>query len=110
MEPAILKAIEIGMHTAPIVFDSPLCPIFWGCLLAGSLLQLILLKKAKRRGGRWGFAAALVIGLLVCEIGCQMITGWDLLIPIVLYFYLLTMLTGAALCALVAWAQRGRLK
>lgn len=108
MEPAIVKAVEVGMHMVPVAFDSPLCPIFWGCQLAGVIIQLVLLKKGKRRGRRWAFTAVLLIGLLACEIACQVITGWDLILPLVLYFCLLTMLVGAGLCTLVFYLRKGK--
>lgn len=107
MEPAIMKAFEIGVHMAPVAFGSVLCPMFWGCLTAGGLVQLLLRKKARSAFGRWAFAGVLGIGLLICEIACQVMTGWDLIVPIVLYFYLLTMLAGAGACALVCRLRKG---
>ncbi len=94
MEPAIVKGFEMGTHMVPITFESPLCWIFWACLLLGFGVQYLL----RRKRSLWLVWPALLLAALVgCEIACQIITGWDLILWVILYFYLLTALTGALL-------------
>ena len=106
MQTALLLGFEMGTHEIPFHPDSPLCVIFWLVFLFGVAMQVFLLGTKRRKGTRWSLAILLLIGLVVCEIGCQVITGWDALVPIILYFYLLAMLLGAGVCALVVFLYR----
>ena len=90
MQLAILQGIEIGMH---------MLPLFWITLLIGGGIQFLLHKKAQSRAGRYWFVVLNCIGMLTCEIACQIITGWDLLLPLFLYWFFLTFFLGACICA-----------
>ena len=92
MEPAIVKGFEMGTHTIPVAFDSPLCWIFWTCLLVGLGIQSLMQRK---RNLRFLWPGLLLVGVLGCEAACQIIIGWDLILWVILHFYLLTMLVGA---------------
>ena len=92
MEPAILKGFEMGTHMIPITFESPLCWIFWACLLLGFGVQCLLQRKRRLR---LAWPVLLSAGVLGCEIACQIIIGWDLILWVLLYFYVLTLLLGA---------------
>jgi len=94
VEPAIVKGFEMGTHVVPITLESPLCWIFWACLLLGFGVQTLLQRK---RNLRFLWPALLAAGVIGCEIACQIITGWDLILWVLLYFYLLTALAGALL-------------
>ena len=77
MEPALVKGFEMGTHTVPITFESPLCWIFWACLLLGFGVQVFLQRKEKLR---FLWIVLLLVALLGCEAACQVIIGWDLIL------------------------------
>ncbi|MBQ9133568.1 MAG: hypothetical protein IJX64_03445 [Clostridia bacterium] len=93
MQPAILQCFEVGMHM--------LIPLDVIGLAIGVGIQFLLHKKVKSRAGQWWFAAVNLIGMLVCDIAAQIITGWDLLIPLFLYWLFFTFFLGACICMLV---------
>jgi len=105
MEPAIVKGFEMGTHMVPFTLESPLCWIFWACLLLGVGIQTLLQRK---RSLRFLWIALLAVGIIACEIACQIITGWDLILWVILHFYLLTMLMGTLLGMLLRRLRRGR--
>ena len=92
MEPALVKGFEMGTHMVPITFESPLCWIFWACLLLGFGMQLLLQRKRHLRFLWLGF---LLAALAACEIVCQVMIGWDLILCVLLHFYILSLLLGA---------------
>ena len=49
---------------------------------------------------------AMVLGLLAGEIGCQTITGWDLLLPLFGWWLCLAVLLGAAAVTAVRAVRR----
>ena len=100
MQFALMMGIEMGAHELPFHLDNPLGIVFWIALLLGAGVQTILSRKVTCRLLRAVWMLFLLLCMLVCEIACQVITGWDLLLPVLLYFYLLTMLAGALLCVL----------
>lgn len=97
----IIEAIETGMLQVPFYPDNPyLFYPFWGCFLMAIIIQYLLFKKCKH-AGRWGFIILSLFGIFCCEIAYQIITGWDLILWMILWFLCLTFLIGAALCTLV---------
>ena len=105
MQTALLLGFEMGTHEIPFHFDTPLCWIF----LLGAGIQFLLLRPKRKKLTRWVLAIILLCGLLACEIGCLVLTGWDTLAPIILYFYLAAMLLGAGICALAVWLKQRRM-
>ena len=105
MEPAIVKGFEMGSHMIPVAFDSPLCWIFWVLLLLGFGVQTLLQRKRRLR---FLWPAFLLAALTGCEIACQIIIGWDLVLWVILYFYVLTLLVGALLGMLLRRLRYGR--
>ena len=107
MEPAIVKAWKVGFYIIPFYFENPLfCILFWLSLLAGMGLQLLLFRKCRCLWARLSLAAGLSVGLLACEVACQMIPGWELYGYLLLWFYLLAALMGAAIFALLHFLVR----
>ena len=100
MQLALLQGFEMGTHEIPFHPDSPLCWIFWLVFLLGAGIQFLSLRPKRKKPIRWGLTMVLVCGLLACEIACQVIIGWDLILLMIVYFYLLAMLLGAGVCAL----------
>ena len=70
---------------------------FWLLVLLGAAVQAVIRLRGRTALARWGFPALLAAGLLGCDIACQCITGWDLLLPLLAYFALLWLLLGAVL-------------
>ena len=110
MQFAIQELWEVGLIQAIYWPSSPLFFIFWCLFALGVLIQWLLLKKAKRLWVRCSFAALLLIGLVAGEIGVQMITGFERLAPVFLYWFCLALLLGAALSWLLHRLFQGREK
>lgn len=101
MRPTIFEAIEVGLLQIPFHPGEPfLFAAFWFCFALAVGIQLFLFRKCKG-SGRWGFLLFSLIGFLICEIGCQIITGWDLIAWLLFWFIFLTFLLGAGLCCLL---------
>lgn len=95
---AWMQGIEIGFHQVPWFVTNPLCWIFWGCFVLGLVIQFLILRRAQD-WGKWMFPVLLVLGMLACDVACHVITGWDLLLPLgVFWIFLLPLLLGALLC------------
>lgn len=102
MKPAILELWEVGLFQAPFLITQPY--LFFGFWIAFFLafgIQWLLLKKCKRRGGQRSFAGFTLAGLVVSEVLCQVITGWDLIACWVLYALFLTFALGIGLASLL---------
>jgi len=98
--------MEIGLFQVPFHPDNPyLFFPFWGCFLLAIGIQALLLKKYKT-GIRWSFLIFSLIGFFCCEIACQIIIGWDLILWLVLWFLFLTFLFGSVVCILVYNAKK----
>lgn len=106
MQLAIVQIAGVGLLQAPLVPESPLCWVFWASFALGALVQWLVLKKARHPWARWSFAAVLGLGLLAGALGCQLITGWDLLLPMLAYWWCLTLLLGTAAAALAYRLRR----
>lgn len=108
MQLALMQGIEMGVHELPFHLDDPLGILFWLAVLLGLGIQTVLNRRAKHRLTRMVWMLFLLLGLLACEAACQIVTGWELLLPVVLYFYLLAMLAGALLCLLIRRLRQKR--
>lgn len=83
-------------------FASPVVSVIaWVSPLLGITIQMIALAKAKRKWARWLFVGILAVILIAAECACQIITGWDLILYLVIYGAVLLMLVGAGLGALI---------
>lgn len=110
MELAFEKAWEIGFFHTLINFNSPVVSaIAWASLLLGVGIQLLILKKAKKKASRWAFMVILSVLLVAAECACQIIIGWDLMLYLILYGAVLLMLVGAGICTLI-FVMAGRKK
>lgn len=108
MQLALMQGIEIGTHTLPFHLGNPLGILFWVAVLLGAGIQTVLNRRGKCRLTRAAWLIFLLAALLACEIACQIVTGWELLLPVMLYFYLLAMLLGALLCLLARRLRQNR--
>ena len=83
---AFLELWEIGYFHVPFQWDNLfLFFIFWGLFLIGTLIQMLLLCKAKTKRGKFGFLIVLCVFCIAFEIACQIITGWDRLAWLIFY-------------------------
>lgn len=95
------ELIELGFWEGFFAFDvQPLNGIVWACVLAGFLIQYLVLKLAKRPYVKWIFPALLLSGTAVCEFQTWVITGWDLFGICVIYWEIVCLAIGAG----IAWA------
>lgn len=102
MELAIEMAWELGCFHVLLDFGDPrISALMWGNLLAGFLIQTLVLKKCRRRWAAWIFPGLVGLGLVVMEILCQVTTGWDLLVYLIAYAIFVLLLAGAVLAAIV---------
>ena len=108
MELALLQGFEIGTHAIPFHLDSPLCLVFWLTFLQGAAIAFFLQGTGRRKTARRIVYGLVLTLLLACEIACQVVTGWDLLVPVLLYFYLLALLLGAGSCTFGLFLLRKR--
>ena len=84
---------EIGIFLLPLQFTSPLSLIFWlACLLAAAVQLLILLCMG------------------ACEAACQILFGYELLLPVLIYWLMLGMLLAAMIASLVYVVRRRKRK
>lgn len=103
---AAKEAWEVGLFEAPFQWKNPyLFVAFWVVFLIGVGIQLLLLHKGKRRGAHWVFPVLMLIGLVSAEVGVQVITGWDMLLWLFLWFGCLTLLVSSVVAALI-WKLR----
>ena len=102
MRLTIFEAMEVGLFQVPFhPFLNPyLFFAFWLCFALAVGIQSLLFKKCKGFG-RWAFLVVSLCGFLLCETGCQIITGWDLILWLVCWFLCLTFLLGAGVCTVV---------
>ena len=101
MQLVIVEILKIGLLEVPLYPSHMLFWVFWGSFAVGGLVQYACFKRVRRNITRWGFAAFLVAGLWISEIGYQICTGWDRLLPVLTYWWCLTLLLGAAVCLLI---------
>ena len=98
MEPAILKLLEVGLLQVPFQLYNPYLFFgFWAAFLLAGAIQWLLLKKCQRTWTRWSFVGLTLAGLVTSEVLCQVITGWDLILYMVLYGLFLTFALAIAL-------------
>ena len=82
-------------------FASPvLSLILWASLIVGFAVQLILSLKCSSTLPKLGFVLFSVLGLCVSEVLCRIITGWDLILYLIVYCVFLCFITGAGICGL----------
>jgi len=110
MQFALMQAMEIGAHELPLHPLEPLGLIFWIALLLGAGIQMLLNRKIACQPARAAWILLLAVCMLICEIACQTITGWELLLPVMLYFYLLAMLLGSLLGVLLCRIRQRKRK
>ena len=107
---AFFQGAEIGLLEAPLHPGTPVGLAFWLLVLLGAAVQAVIRLRGRTVLARWGFPALLAAGLLGCDIACQCITGWDLLLPLLAYFALLWLLAGALLVNLFHFLRNILLK
>jgi len=97
------EVIEVGMLQALYTPSAPWLFIpSWFCVILGLFVQLRCLKKKK---AKW-FLVILAFSLIFSELACQLITGWDVLIFLILYGFFIYMLLGAALGTIIHCLQK----
>lgn len=93
MQLAIVQCFEIGMHM--------LIPFDIIGLGLGAGIQFLICRKAKHKFSRWLFVVTNLIGMLVSDIAAQCITGWDLLVPLFIYWLFFMTFLGSCGCMFV---------
>ena len=102
MEPAIFKLMEVGLLQIPFQLYNPYLFFgFWISFFAAAAIQRLLLKKCKQTWARWSFAGITLVGLIAGEVLCQVITGWDLILYMVLFGLFLTFALAILLVSLL---------
>lgn len=97
------EVIEVGMMEVLYTPDVPWLFIpSWLCVLTGLLIQLRCLKKAK---AKW-FLLFLAAALIACELACQLITGWDVLLFLILYGLAIYLLLGAVIGTSIHYLEK----
>ncbi len=105
----MIKLVKLGIFSALLDFSVPAKSIaLWAAFVIGIVIQIVLDRKAKKPEGRFVFAVAVVILMLICEF-----TQYGKLLPgdpTVLFIYgmLVCMLVGLAIPATVMWIRNKR--
>lgn len=101
--------IELGFWEGFFAFGvQPLNGIVWACVLAGFLIQYLVLKLVKRPCIKWIFPALLLAGAAVCEFQTWVITGWDLFGVCIIYWGIVCLAIGAGIAWVVSKLRKGR--
>ncbi len=103
---ALIQGIGIGFHQVPFTWGHPLCWMFWGVFLLGCFTQWVVLRRMHQRWAYILVPVLLVAGMFVSDVACHTITGWDLLLPLGIYWLLLAALLGALLCTGLVYLKR----
>ena len=99
---AITELFDIGFfHIAFDLSNSPMTIAFWVCIIIGAIIGLITFNKYKKASSRLIPFIILLLLLFIFEIICQIITGWDLFLYLLIYGALLLLLAGALLSFLI---------
>ncbi len=99
----LLEVIEVGMMEALITPSAPWLFIpSWLFVIFGLFVQLRCLKKGI---AKW-FLISLAAALVASEILCQVITGWDVLLFLILYGFLIDILIGVVVATAVHCLKR----
>ena len=106
MRLTIFEAMETGLLQIPFHPDNPfLFCLFWLCFFISVIVQAVLFQHC-RGYGKWGFILFSLLGLICCEIACQIITGWDFIAWLLFWFLFLTFLLGAGCCTLIRFIRK----
>lgn len=106
-----LELFEIGFFTAFFVPTNLYLTVpVYLCVIAGYLIQAVLIKKAKRWIWRNSLLCICLLGAVGCECVWHFITGWDRLAVDILYGFCLCLLLGAVLAKIVARIKRKKSK
>lgn len=98
----IMMLAEVGFFHVFFDFSTWMLSVAaWAFLLLGFAIQLLLLKLCRKLWKRRIFAVLLIFGVVAGEVACQMITGWDLLVVLVLYGCVFSMVIGAIMACVI---------
>lgn len=100
MQLAIIQCFEIGMHM--------LIPLDIIGFVLGAGIQFLICKKAKHTFSRWIFSIVNLVGMLISDIAAQIVTGYDLLVPLFTYWLFFMLLVGALVCMLVLRLRKNK--
>jgi len=104
MELGIMMLAEVGFFGVFFDFSTWMLSVAaWAFLLLGFAIHFLILKLCRTLWKRRLFPMLILMGLIACELACQMITGWDLLAVLVLYGCVLSLAVGAVLAFAVYW-------
>ncbi len=103
MQFMLFELVQMGGLQLLVDFSNPYLSIpAWIVLLLGIWLQYFLLKKKKAKS----YAAVLAFGVLASEVLCNAITGWDRLLPMLLYAVVLYLIIGAVIATVIYYIKR----
>ncbi len=103
MQLMFLDLLRMGVLQLLYDFSNwPLSLAAWLAVLLGAFLQLFLLKKGKA----WIYISILVLTVLVSEVLCNVITGWDQFLPLLLYAIVVYLILGAGMGSLFHFLKR----
>lgn len=101
MQSAFSLGVEVGIFLLPFQLNSRLSLIFWLACLLTAAAQLLILKKTQSIFAKWALPVLILLGMGACEVACQIVFGYELLLPVLIYWLLLGMLLAALIVSLV---------
>lgn len=91
---AIREGLEIGLIYLSIIPNNIWFLIFWAALILSFFIKLLLSRKCKSKITRNLGYFIIVPLLLLLDILTDYITGWERLVPLFAYFFVLALLSG----------------
>lgn len=100
---AIREGAEIGLVYLCIIPNNVWFVIFWAAVIISFFTKLLLSKKCKSKITRnLGYFIILPL-LLLLDILTDYITGWERLVPLFAYFFVLALLSGHLICDIFSY-------
>lgn len=105
----IAELFEIGFFTAFWNWSNPiLTALVYAFVVVGVIIQIILQKKCRKPKMKWLLIGACIVGVVICECFCQVITGWNRLAIDIIYGLAICLLLGAIIATVISVLKNRR--
>ena len=99
----IVELFEIGFFATFLDWSNPFLTAFvYAFVIVGVIIQIILQKKCRKPKTKWLLIGICGVGIAICELLWQTITGWDRLAIDIFYGLAICLLFGAIITTIVS--------
>ena len=99
----IVELFEIGFFTAFINWSNSLLTVLvYAFVIVGGVIQIILSNKCRNPIMKWSLMGLCGVGIMICECLWQTITGWDRIAVDFVYGFIICLLLGAVITAIIS--------